>query len=76
MPAKFIKVHIVCMSRPGNPILEGYIRADWISCIAESVAENAQIGVSATIDVRDGVIHVKESIEDLHNALEECLKEV
>lgn len=71
---KFIKLHIVSQ-KPGNPLLEAYLRADSIISINKSAEEFAKIGAATSIDNSLGTMYVSESVDEVHDLLEEALKE-
>jgi hypothetical protein len=67
--SRFIKVHIVT-NNPGNPIVEYYQQVDHIWGFGEASAQHAAIGAAATIHLAgDSRMYVKESVDDIYNAL-------
>lgn len=60
----FIKVHIVTQ-RPGNPVSEGYVRAESIKFFHVAHEEVARIGGATNIEDGTGAFYVTESIEEV-----------
>jgi hypothetical protein len=64
----FIEVHIVS-TRPGNPVLRGYIKAESIHAFNVPPEETAKIGVGCSVDMPDGTMYVTKSVDEVFELL-------
>lgn len=72
---QFVKFNIVFIGKPGQPVREGCLRADWIISFTKVDPEYAKIGAATVIEMRDSAVYVQENLDEVKEAVESALKQ-
>jgi hypothetical protein len=69
----FIKLRAI-LRKPGNPVVDCFVRCDAISGVSRADEEMIKVGAGSLLDTPTGIITAVESLEEVVSAIEHAEK--